>query len=180
MTHFDDIYEIAADNYGLVTYAQAREAGLVGAELNRYVADGRLRKLGHGVYKLSRWVPTPYDSYAEAVTLAGEGSYLSGSSVLAMHDLALVNPSTVEVSVPGRSRRSLPPWVKAVRADGPAPTAYEGIPSQSVADAIRACRRTVMPERLADAVEDARDGGLLKEREAAELRRELGYDGEGA
>lgn len=180
MTHFDDIYEIAADNYGLVTYAQAREAGLVGAELNRYVADGRMRKIGHGVYKLTRYVPTPYDSYAEAVTLAGEGSYLSGVSVLAMHDLALVNPGAVEVSVPGRNRRSLPSWVKTVRADGTAPTAYEGIPSQSVADAIRACRRTVMPERLMDAVEDARDRGLLKEREAAELRRELGYDDKGA
>lgn len=180
MTHFDDIYEIAADNYGLVTYAQAREAGLVGAELNRYVADGRLRKLGHGVYKLTRYAPTPYDSYAEAVTLAGESSYLSGVSVLAMHDLALVNPGAIEVSVPGRNRRSLPSWVKTVRANGTAPTAYEGIPSQSVADAIRACRRTVMPERLMDAVEDARDKGLLKEREAADLRRELGYDGEGA
>lgn len=180
MTHFDDIYEIAADNYGLVTYARAREAGLVGAELNRYVADGRLRKIGHGVYKLTRYVPTPYDYYAEAVTLAGEGSYLSGVSVLAMHDLALVNPGAVEVSVPGRNRRSLPSWVKTVRADGTAPTAYEGIPSQSVADAIRACRRTVMPERLMDAVEDARDRGLLKEREAAELRRELGYDDKGA
>ena len=25
MTHFDDIYEIAADNYGLVTFAEAKE-----------------------------------------------------------------------------------------------------------------------------------------------------------
>lgn len=173
MTHFDDIYEIAADNYGLVTYAQAREAGLVGAELSRYVADGRLRRVGHGVYKLARYIPTPYDPYAEAVALAGEGAYLSGASVLAMHDLALVNPRVIEVSVLGRNRRSLPSWVKTVKADGPAPTAYEGIPSQSVASAIRACRRTVMPERLMDAVEAARGRGLLKECEAEELRREL-------
>ena len=32
MTHFDDIYEVAADNYGLVTFAEAREAGTTGGE----------------------------------------------------------------------------------------------------------------------------------------------------
>ena len=25
MAHFDDIYEVAADNYGLVTFAEAKE-----------------------------------------------------------------------------------------------------------------------------------------------------------
>jgi hypothetical protein len=28
MARFDDIYEIAADNYGLVTFSQAQDAGV--------------------------------------------------------------------------------------------------------------------------------------------------------
>ena len=52
MTHFDDIYEIAADNYGLVTFAEAREAGATGGELGRWVAQGRLERRGRGTYRL--------------------------------------------------------------------------------------------------------------------------------
>ena len=69
MTHFDDIYEIAADNYGLVTFAEAREAGATGGELGRWVAQGRLERRGRGTYRLVRRTPTPYDRYAEAVAL---------------------------------------------------------------------------------------------------------------
>ena len=139
MAHFDEIYEIAVDNYGLITYAQAREAGLVGAELNRYVADGRLDKRGYGVYKLTRYVPTDYDRFAEAVALVGEGAYLYGDAVLAMHDLALVNPKSITVALPRRSRRKLPDWIRIVVPKiNETPNRYEGIPSQSVADALRA------------------------------------------
>lgn len=37
MTHFDDIYEIAADNYGLVTFAEAKDVSVTGGELDRWV-----------------------------------------------------------------------------------------------------------------------------------------------
>ena len=81
MTHFDDIYEIAADNYGLVTFAEAREAGATGGELGRWVAQGRLERRGRGTYRLVRRTPTPYDRYAEAVALVGPGSVVWGDSV---------------------------------------------------------------------------------------------------
>lgn len=58
MTHFDDIYEIAADNYGLVTFAEAREADATGGELGRWVAQGRLKRRGRGTYRLVRRTPT--------------------------------------------------------------------------------------------------------------------------
>lgn len=59
MTHFDDIYDIVANGYGIVTAAQARKAGVTTGELSRWCADGRPLRRGHGVYKLVRWVPTP-------------------------------------------------------------------------------------------------------------------------
>lgn len=64
MAHFDDIYDIAADGYGIITAAQAREAS----------AACTSSRAG--------W-PTPYDAYAEAVALVGGGAYLHGESVLA-------------------------------------------------------------------------------------------------
>ena len=102
MAHFDDIYDIAIDNYGLVTASQAKEEGVTAVELNRWCKSGRLEKRGYGVYKLTRWVPTPNDGFAEALALVGEGSYLRGTAVLSMHELALVNPRTIKVATTKR------------------------------------------------------------------------------
>lgn len=176
MAHFDDIYDIAADEYGIVTAAQAQEVGAAPSELNRWCADGRLLRRGHGVYKLSRWVPTPYDTYAEAVALVGDGAYICGESVLAMHDLALVDPRAIEVATPRRVRRKLPAWIRLV----PAPnddhtTRYEGIPSQRVVDAIVSCTGTVMPARLLDAAKQARSKGLITADDYDRLERDLAW-----
>lgn len=174
MTHFDDIYDIAVDNYGLVTAAQAREKKITSVEPNRWCKNGRPERRGQGVYKLTRWVPTPYDSYAEALALVGDGSYLRGESVLAMHGLALVDPRTLEVAVPRRMRKKLPAWIEPVPAPkGERTTFYDGIRSQRVADALRECRGSVMPERLADAARQARRQGLITAREYDSLEKEL-------
>ena len=173
MKHFDYIYEIAADNYGLVTAAEAREGGIASVELRRWVADGRLERKGQGVYKLTRYIPTRYDKFAEACAVVGDDAYLYGESVLAMFDLALVNPAFLTVATPTRRRKKLPSWVRVVPADGGKVTSNEGIPSQSVADAIRSCRGTVMDDRLAQAVEDARTQGLVTHAEYEELKKEF-------
>ena len=119
-------------------------------------------------------MPTPYDPFAEAVALAGDGAYLWGDAVLSMHGLALVDPAAVTVATPRRVRRRLPAWVRLTPAPkGCSPTLYEGIPSQSVADALRACNGSVMPERLLEAADEARDRGLVTEKEYRALKEEL-------
>lgn len=114
MKHFDEIFELAADGYGIVTAAQAREIGVTTGELSRWCATGKLMRRGHGVYKLTQWVPTPRDVFAEAVALVGDEGFLWGESVLSMHALALVDPRAVTVATPKRIRRKLPAWVKTV------------------------------------------------------------------
>jgi len=174
MARFDDIYEIAADNYGLITSAEARKIGVTTVEMARFVNDGRLERLGQGVYKLTRYIPTHFDQYAAAVALVGPGSYIHGESVLAMHNLALVNPMRTSVAIIKRTRRNLPKWISIVTADSKeTPTNYEGIPSQSVADAILFCKRSVMKERLLDAVHVAAREGLIKQATEIALRKEL-------
>lgn len=174
MIHFDEIYEIAADGHGIVTTAQAREIGVTTGEMSRWCNDGRLIRRGHGVYKLARWVPTAYDPFAEAVALVGSGAYLWGNAVLSMHGLALVDPAAVTVATSKRVRKKLPTWVRLVPASPEeTPTRYEGIPSQSVANALLACRGAIMPERLIDATDQARSEGLISKEEHETLREEL-------
>ncbi len=173
MTHFDDIYEIAADNYGLVTTAQAEEVGATRSELARWTKLGKLDRRGRGLYRILQWVPTEYDRYAEAVALVGEGAFLAGDAVLSMHGLALVNPAKITVATPNRIRKALPEWVNVVPAKDAERTMYEGIPSQSVYDALVACKGCVMSERLLDAARDAKERGLVRSDEYVRLRREL-------
>jgi predicted transcriptional regulator of viral defense system len=174
MVHYDDIYEIAADNYGLVTTAEAKKASIARSELVRYTKSGRLERIGHGVYRLTRYIPTAFDRYAEAVALVGPGSYLYGESVLAMHEFALVNPSKISVATKRRMRRALPSWIEVV-ADGndSVPVEYEGIPSQSIADAILACRTVVMADRLLEAAADARKQGFIRTGDEKRIVEEL-------
>ena len=114
------------------------------------------------------------DRYAEALALVGEGAVVCGESVLAINNLALVEPSVVSVRAARRCRRTLPDWVRLEPAlFAGERTFYEGIPCQPVADAIRDVRGRVLPERLADAVRTAFEQGLLSRGEAAALKREV-------
>lgn len=173
MGHFEEIYGIAADNYGLVTAAQARDLGVSKSELSRWVDKGRLERRGRGVYKLTMYTPTEFDPYAEAVALVGDGSFLLGESVLAMHGLALANPRQLSIGTPKRTRKALPHWVVAVTVADKNTTWYEGIPSQTVAEAILDCRGSVMAERLRDAVDVARQKGLVSKTEYQRLKEKL-------
>jgi peptidyl-tRNA hydrolase len=71
-----------------------------------------------------------------------------------------------------RVRKTLPGNIIVVKADYQ-PTNYNGIPSQSVVDAILSCKKTIMRDRLADAVEEARRQGYIRETERIDLLNEL-------
>ncbi|MCL2024408.1 MAG: hypothetical protein FWG78_01325 [Coriobacteriia bacterium] len=172
MTQYDDIYEIGADNYGLVTIAEVKKLGISRKVMNALTARGRLLRRGYGVYKLAHYIPTPYDVYAEAVALVGSNAYLYGESVISMLELAPTNPARIFVATPARVRKTLPEHIIVIKADYQ-PTNYDGVPSQSVTDAIRASMKSVMPDRLIDTVEEARRQGYIKETERIELLDEL-------
>ena len=174
MSHWESINEIGLDNYGIVTTSNAKGLCNTSIELPRWAKNGRLENLGRGVYRLSQYVPSEYDQYAEAVAHVGEDSFVYGISVLAMHNLALVNPSKITVAATARKRRSLPQWIEVVRpSKNVQRDDFNGIRSQSVADAIRTCKNSLMRERLVSAVIDAKRRGLIDYKEAQELEKEL-------
>jgi predicted transcriptional regulator of viral defense system len=172
MAHYDDIYEVAADNYGIVTSAEAKELGVSDKEMSALAKRGSLIRRGHGVYRLARYIPTPYDAYAEAVALVGQSAHLYGESVIAMLGLAPTNPARIFVATPARIRKVLPGHIVVVRASDTT-TRYEGIPSQSVFDAIGACKKTMLPDRLEEATNEARSQGFITDAQRAELLKSL-------
>lgn len=174
MTKYEDIFDIAADNHGLITSAQAREAGITNNELVQYAKRGRVTKVGHGLYQLTQWVPEQNDAYAWAVMSVGPSAVLYGESVIAMLGLAPTNPTRTFVATPRRCRRALPENLKVEWVDGIEPGAiYDGIPCQSAYDAIIACKGKMLPERLLAAAETARKQGFVSKQEFRSLKKEL-------
>jgi len=176
MSYYDGIYEYAANNYGLITSAEAKAIGVPNIELVKLAHRGRLTRLGHGVYRIERYIPTPFDKYAEAVAIVGDGAYIFGESVLAMQGLALVNPTVIHVATPERIRKKLPSDIAGIYRKNTEPkTYYEGIPSQSVYNALLTYRESVMSERLLDAINEAQRQGLITEKEAKAAKKEISH-----
>ena len=174
VTAYERIYEVAADNYGFITTREAAELGVPKSEMSALAKRNRLVRRGYGVYRLAKhYQPSEYDGYAEAVLLAGNGAAVWGESVLAMHDLALVNPPAIEVATDRRVRRKLPAWIRVTHRAAGEVDHYQGIPCQPLADAIRLCRGAVMPERLADGIRKAEANGDLRLGEADALLKEV-------
>lgn len=170
----DIVREVALDNYGFVTTRAATEAGVPAVELPKLASRGGLENIAYGLYRVSDVPSTRYDQFAEALLRAGEGAYLHGESVLALFGLADVNPRRINVAVHRRARPKLPRFVELTRGrGGEKTTKYEGLESQTVADALLECRGRIEGERLLAAAKQARAEGLLTTTEWQRLRKEI-------
>ena len=52
MSKFDEISELAIDNYGIFTAAEAVKMGVDLKDVHEWVLNGRLEKVGRGVFRL--------------------------------------------------------------------------------------------------------------------------------
>ena len=174
MSQYDEICERAIGNYGLITTAEAEGMGVARKDIGEWLALGRLERLGRGVYRIAHYVPTEYDRYAEAVALVGDGAMLWGDSVLAMQNLALVNPLQVSVATRKRVRKALPDWIKVVKAPADAKCdVFNGIACQNLAAVCRDARGKILTERLVDAIKESERRGLLRRKEVEQLKKEF-------
>ena len=174
MKKFEQIYDLAEGNFGLVTFSEAKRHGVSIRELDRWVKDGRLEKLSRGVYRIVRFSPSEYDSYAAAVESVGTDAYLCGESVIALLRLVPTNPSLMYVASPRRVRKHLGNGMVLVK--GLPDYVYEnynGIRSQRLGDAIRSCRATVRPDRRIRAAKEGFRQGYLAKGEVSKLIREI-------
>jgi hypothetical protein len=166
----------AVEHHGVVTGAAAAALGVPATELLDLVRREVLEHVGADVYWLSE-VATPLTEYAEAVALGGPGAVLADDAVLALHDLAQVNPRRIRVAVPHPlpAGVELPATVEVLHRELALAdiTEVEGIPTMTVAAALRACRPRVMTGRLLNGVERALEEGLIDEATARDLRAEF-------
>lgn len=162
MTKFEEIAEVAIDNYGIVTAATAVGLGVALKDVLEWVANGRLEKVGRGVYRLRNYPYNEYCHYAEAAALVGEDAWICGVSVLAMHNLALVNPNKVYVATVKRVRRTLPNWIEVVKkTEDTEKDDFNGIPCQNIATVLIEQKDKIISQRLIHAITEARKKDLL-------------------
>ena len=178
MNYRQTVREIALDQYGYVTTRDAADAGVPAVELRKLTARGALTNVAYGLYRLADARPTEYDQFAEAMLRVGDGAYLRGDAVLALHQLVLVNPRRIRVGAPRRVRAALPEFIDLCEEVVPKEdlTVYEGLRATTVARALLDCRGQVMTERLLNAAKQAKAEGLLTGREYARVRRALTHE----
>ena len=111
-TYRERAWEIAVGQHGYITTRDATENGIPAIELVILAARDRLQHITRGIYRFAELPTTRIVQFYEAALRVGEDAVLMGDAVLALHDLALVNPRTIRVATPHRVRRHLPNWVK--------------------------------------------------------------------
>ena len=174
MTQYDNICEEAIGNYGLISTERAAELGVHRKELYDWVRLGRMEKCGRGLYRITHYLPTEYDHYAMAVALVGGDAWLWGDAVLAMHNLALVNPVRYKVATKRNVRKDLPEWIEVThRFDKADVDEFNGIPCQNLASVFIDYKDSLMRDRILQAIQEASYRGLLTASDRERLRNEF-------
>ena len=164
---WEQLFEVALDQYGFITGGDAERAGVNRKYLNDLKRRGVLEHTAYGLYRFPQVPVTEYTPFMEAVLWVGADAVLSHDAVLSLHGLANANPSVIRVSTPRRVRKSDPPAaIKVIHRALPDEdlTRYEGIPSTTVARALLDCRDLIMRSRLLEAAHQAKAAGLIPRR----------------
>lgn len=173
MGYRQDLWEIGASRNGVVTIADAEDAGVPAVEVRKLAERGALRAYGQGVYAHRQVPTTPFTQPTIAVALAGEGAFLHRESVLDLVRLGQFNPRKVRVGTRRRVRRTLPEWMELEnRPDVPDEdlTCYESIPTTTIRRALEDMRDRMPPDRWETMVDQALRRDLIDEQDAAAWR----------
>ena len=105
MHDIDKLREIALDQHGFVTTAQAHDAGVSKATLSKLTARGRIERVAHGVYRIPQTPRSHFDRFMLAVLWTGAPeAIISHESALDLYNVCDINPKTIDVAV-ARDRR---------------------------------------------------------------------------
>ena len=78
MSYYEQIYDEAIGNNGLITTRQAAELGIPAVELVKLCHRGKLTRIGHGAYRIDKYFPQETDSFAAAIAPLHWNSQRSG------------------------------------------------------------------------------------------------------
>ena len=100
-----NLYEIAEEQAGYFTSAQAQSAGFSLPLLSYHAATGRYDRVDHGLYRLVQFPGSPYEDLFVAWLRTGPESVISHESALAVYELSDVLPVEVHIIVPRTASR---------------------------------------------------------------------------
>jgi predicted transcriptional regulator of viral defense system len=177
------LYELAENQSGYFTAAQARAAGLHPVRLVQLERSEDIERLSRGVYRLARYPISPFGQYMEAslwpqVRRPEMRGTISHESALALYGLSDVSPSKVHITLPPELRiRRTPPAqlvIHYAHVDPKDVQIVEGIPVTTAERAIRDVHAAHLgPALVRQAIEDGRRTGYLSPDQATQLKREL-------
>jgi predicted transcriptional regulator of viral defense system len=177
------LYDLAENQSGYFTAAQARAAGLHPVRLVQLERSEDIERLSRGVYRLARYPISPFGQYMEAslwpqVRRPEMRGVISHESALALYGLSDVSPSKVHITLPPELRiRRTPPAQLVIHYASLDPKdvqMFEGIPVTTAERAIRDVHAAHLgPALVRQAIEDGRRTGYLSPDQATQLRREL-------
>ena len=144
LTKLERLREVALDQHGFVTTAQALDEGISHAELSTMVTRDRLERAAHGVYRVPQVAATASDEYQLAVLWSGvPEACLSHESALEAWGISDINPSRIHITVARHRRiRRAGGELFVVHREDLSPsqiTWWDGIPTVDVATAIDQC-----------------------------------------
>lgn len=177
------LYELADEQAGYFTAAQARAAGVHQVRLAQLHQRGDIERVTRGVYRLTRYPISPLGQYMEAalwpqVRRPDAHGVISHESALAIYGLSDASPAKVHVTLPGkfRIRRAVPRRLVIHYADlAPKDVQrVDGVPVTTAACAIRDAHASHSgPALVRQAIHDGRRTGHLTLDEADRLEHEL-------
>ena len=165
------LYDIAKDQTGYFTAAQARAAGLHQVRLVQLRQQGDVERDTRGVYRFTRFPVSRLGHYMAAVLwpqvrrpeIVG---VISHQSALSVHELSDVSPARVHLTVPAavRIRRDVPKCLVIHYADLTPDDVerVEGVPVTTPARSIRDAHASDLGNELVGpAIADGRRSGAL-------------------
>ena len=100
----DKLYDIAESQLGYFTASQAQSAGVHQVRLVQLHQSGDIERVSRGVYRLTRFPPSPLGQYMEAalwpqVRRPDILAVISHVSALALHELSEVSPAKIHITL---------------------------------------------------------------------------------
>lgn len=133
MPDHNALYQIAEQQAGYFTAAQARQAGFSRSLLSYHLGTGRFERIRPRVYRLVQFPASPHEDLYVAWLQAGPDAVISHDSALALYDLSDLLPDQIHVTVPRTaSRRRQGLRLHTKRLDQEDVTRYEGLPVTTV------------------------------------------------
>jgi len=169
------LFEIAASQDGYFTTRQAADAGYSRPLLARYLANGKVERVRHGIYRLVHYPPSDHENLVVVWLWSARQAVFSHETALALHDLSDALPAQVHVTLPAAARRRrlrIPEGVMLHHADVAAPERswFGAVPVTSPGRTLTDCVAAgVAPDLVRQAHTEALSRGLIASPIAAVL-----------